>query len=76
MKWWKNAWTISTSILAAILSAIAIYGGVSEIGYIHTPKQLQEKQELEALEEDLHQLQLDMYLLQHKTPEIDKTTQK
>jgi len=76
MKWWKDAWTITTSVFAFTATAIVIYGGVSELGYIRTHKQLQEKRELEALKEDLRQLQLEIHALRHQPLEVDKTTQK
>jgi len=57
-------------------TAIVIYGGVSELGYIRTPKKLQEKEQLEALRQDISELQDKVILLKQqgqKSPEPNQT---
>ena len=72
MKWWKDAWTISTSALATSLTVLLIYNGVSELLEKSTPLKSKIKSNTEVLKEDLRQLNF----LQYKTPETDNTIQK
>jgi hypothetical protein len=60
MKWWKNAWTVTTSVFALFATTVVTFSGLSEIGYLHSPKQQQEKQVIEALRQDLMELQNEL----------------